>query len=61
VYTEGQEMKSRRKIGKRRRGKEIGRGAEEEEEEEEEAHLMSVYQIIHDPPSDTAKVHWSND
>jgi hypothetical protein len=54
-------MKSRRKIGRRRRGKEIGRGAEEEEEEEEETHLMSVYQIIHDPPSDTTKVHGCDD
>jgi hypothetical protein len=30
-------------------------------EEGEGTHLMSVYQIIHDPPCDTTKVHWSND
>jgi hypothetical protein len=30
-------------------------------EEGEGTHLMSVYQIIHDPPSDPTKVHWSND
>jgi hypothetical protein len=34
MNTEGQEMKSRRKIGRRRRGKEIGRGEEEGDEGE---------------------------
>jgi hypothetical protein len=36
-------------------------GGEEEEEEGQSTHLMGVYQIIHDPPGDTTKVHWGND
>jgi hypothetical protein len=43
----------------RGRGEEVG--GEEEEEEGEGTHLMGVYQIIHDPPCDTTKVHWRND
>lgn len=27
----------------------------------EGTHLMSIDEVIHDPPGDTAKVHWSDD